>query len=285
MNLSRRLLPFLALGLTLSLFGADGPAPAAAPVTARAPKPILGSTIFKWDELAVKPSNVGERRDVTDNPTPTFATFECHITTLNPGKASHPPHRHNQEELIFMKEGTADVFIEGQTHRAGPGSFFFYGSGDQHNLTNVGDGRATYWVINLVTALTPETEKHHKDATVRSGVYEWAQMKPVATPTGERRDVCSGVTATLDKFSLHISTLNPGETPHAAHRHPDEEIIIVKEGALDVTINGKTDRANAGSIILFASNDLHGLRNAADKPTTYYVIRAVSTLTPLATTE
>jgi quercetin dioxygenase-like cupin family protein len=280
MNTSHRLLPLLAFGFTLTLFAADGPAPASAPAAPRAPKPTLGSTIFKWDELAVKPSGVGERRDVTDNPTPTFATFECHVTTLNPGKASHPPHRHNQEELIFMKEGTADVFIEGQTRRAGPGSFFFYGSGDQHNLTNVGEGRATYWVINLVTALTPDPEKHHKEATVRSAVYEWEKMKPVPTPTGERRDVCNGVTATLDKFSLHISTLNPGEAPHAPHRHPDEEIIIVKEGTLDVTINGKTDRATAGSIILFASNDLHGMRNATDKTTTYYVIRAVSTVTP-----
>lgn len=283
MKSPRRFLVLLALAFAQPVFAAEATAPAAAPAAARAPKPMLGSTIFKWEELAVKPSPVGERRDVTDNPTPTFATFECHITTLNPGKASHPPHRHNQEELIFMKEGTADVFIEGQTHRAGPGSFFFYGSGDQHNLTNVGDGRATYWVINLVTALTPTPEKQHKDATLRSGVFEWAKMKAVPTPTGERRDVCNGVSATLDKFSLHISTLKPGETPHAAHRHPDEEIIIVKEGALDVTINGKTDRATAGSIILFASNDLHGLRNAADQPTTYYVVRAVSTLTPTAT--
>ena len=246
---------------------------------------MIGSTIFKWEDLAVKPSGVGERRDVIDNPTPTFATFEAHVTTLNPGKASHPPHRHNIEELIFMKEGTAEVFLEGQTHRAGPGSFFFYASGEQHNLTNVGEGRATYWVINLATALTADTEKQHRDGVMHSSVFDWAKLKVVPTNSGERRDVCNTTTATLDKFSVHVTTIKPGEASHPAHRHPDEEIIIVKEGALDVTINGKTDRASAGSIIFFASNDLHGMRNAADTSTSYYVIRATSTTTPKAATD
>jgi quercetin dioxygenase-like cupin family protein len=285
MNSSSRLLPLLVFGFTLPLSAADGPAPVSAPAAVRTPKPMLGSTIFKWEDLAVRISPVGERRDVSDNPTPTLAVFECHITTLNPGKASHPPHRHNQEELIFMKEGTAEIHINGETQRAGPGSVFFYASNDLHNVTNVGDSRATYWVVNLATAVTHDLEKHHKASTLHSGVFDWAKMTPTPTGSGERRAVCQGSTVTLENLSVHISTVNPGEATHTPHRHPDEEIVIVKEGALDVTINGKTERANAGSIILFASNDLHGMRNAAASRTTYYVIRAVTTATPKAITE
>jgi len=39
-------------------------------------------------------------------------------------------------------------------------------------------------------------------------------------------------------------------------------------------------RAAAGSILLFTSNDLHGLRNAGDSPLTYYVIRMATSATP-----
>ena len=37
-------------------------------------------------------------------------------------KASHPPHKHSQEEMIVMKEGTVDFFINGKVTRAGPGT-------------------------------------------------------------------------------------------------------------------------------------------------------------------
>ena len=56
-------------------------------------RPKIGSTVFKWDDLAVKPTPNGERRDVANNPTATLEVFECHITTLNPGRESHAPHR------------------------------------------------------------------------------------------------------------------------------------------------------------------------------------------------
>ena len=271
MNLAPRLLAILTAGLTLPLPLSAASTPGANPI---------GSSIFKWENLAVRPNANGERRDVANNPTPTLVAFESHITTLEPGKASHAPHTHNQEELIFMKEGDVEVHINGKTTRAGAGSVFFYASNDSHNVTNVGTTRATYWVVNFATARTADLTKHNKTPTLLSGVFDWKAMQPVATATGERRGVFDGSTVTLENLEMHVTTLNPGQTPHAAHRHPDEEIIIIKEGALDVSINGKTERANAGSVLLYASNDLHGMRNASDQPTTYYVIRAVTTTTP-----
>jgi len=93
---------------------------------------------------------------------------------------------------------------------------------------------------------------------------------------GERRDLYDKATATLDRFECHVTTLNVGESPHAPHRHFDEELIIVKEGMLEVTINGNAQTASPGSVIFFASNDLHGMRNAGDQRTTYFVQRWTS---------
>ena len=37
-------------------------------------------------------------------------------------------------------------------------------------------------------------------------------------------------TATLANFECYITTINPGEVPHAPHHHLDEEIILIKVG-------------------------------------------------------
>jgi uncharacterized cupin superfamily protein len=41
--------------------------------------------------------------------------------------------------------------------------------------------------------------------------------------------------------------LRPGQASHAPHRHPQEELIIVKEGQLEISINGAKQRAGTGS--------------------------------------
>ena len=93
----------LVLTASLPLFAADTAKQPAAP------KSKIGSTVFKWEDLKVRVTPNGERRDVADNATPTLAVFECHVTTLNPGRESHAPHRHPQEELIIVKEGIVEV--------------------------------------------------------------------------------------------------------------------------------------------------------------------------------
>ena len=81
---------------------------------------------------------------------------------------------------------------------------------------------------------------------------------------------------------LYATVGDAGEAPHAAHRHPDEEVVIVREGTIEFTINGKVERAGAGSVAFFASNDLHGMRNVGTTRASYHVIRMVTAATPAA---
>jgi quercetin dioxygenase-like cupin family protein len=111
---------------------------------------------------------------------------------------------------------------------------------------------------------------------MHSSVFNWADVKPVPTKTGERRAVFDAPTPTLANFECHITTLNPGEAPHAAHRHADEELLIVKEGTLAALQGGKTNVVEAGGIIFQASNELHGLRNIGTNRATYYVFKFVT---------
>ena len=115
-----------------------------------------------------------------------------------------------------------------------------------------------------------------------SRVIDWNTLTAVPTKVGERRDVFNAPTATLDNFECHITTLNPGEIPHPAHHHPDEELIVLKEGTLNVTISGRTQRVGPGAVIFFASNEVHGMKNVGTTRATYYVFRFVTPLTPPA---
>lgn len=108
---------------------------------------------------------------------------------------------------------------------------------------------------------------------MHSSVFNWDSMKVEPTKTGERRGVFDAPTATLDRFECHITTLNAGEAPHAAHKHPEEELMILKEGVVEVVQNGMTNRVEAGGMIFCASNEMHGLRNVRTTRATYYVLK------------
>lgn len=246
---------------------------------------MLGSTVFDWDKLAVKYTPVGARRDVADQPTATLERFECHITTLNPGLVSHPPHRHAQEEFIILKEGALDVIINGETRRVGPGSLFFFAANDWHNVRNSGETPATYLVFNVATAATRTAPaegaaRTAAPGTLPSSVFDWEEMDARPTRTGARRAIFDAPTVTCANLEGHVTTVNPGQASHPGHRHPDEELIVVKEGLVEATINGVAQSAGPGSIFFFASNDEHALRNAGDTPATYYVFRIVTDRTP-----
>ena len=115
----------------------------------------LGPAVWDWSELEAKPTDVGAIRTLVRQPTATLDELEMHVTTLNPGLASHPPHTHPNEELVIIREGTVEVLNGGTWKRLGPGSVIFNASNSPHALRNVGTTPATYHVINWKTPATP----------------------------------------------------------------------------------------------------------------------------------
>ena len=98
-------------------------------------------------------------------------------------------------------------------------------------------------------------------------------MQLKQTKTGASRDVFESPTATLDRLECHVTTINAGEAPHPPHQHPEEALVVVKEGTIEAMQNGVTKRVGPGSMIFEASNEPHGMRNVGQTPATYYVIK------------
>ena len=108
---------------------------------------VMGSSIFDWNSFVVTPTKIGSTRKVFQAPTATLDELECHITTLNPGETPHPPHKHADEEIVIIKEGTVESLVNGQLKTVGPGSIIFQAANQMHSIRNVGKTPATYHVF------------------------------------------------------------------------------------------------------------------------------------------
>ena len=123
---------------------------------AQQPVKLLDSTAWKWEDMQVKKTDVGELRSVVREPTRTLDELEMHVTTLNPRTASHAPHTHPNEEMVIVREGTLQAHVNGKEVVVGPGSVLFFASMQPHAVQNIGDAPATYFVINWAS---PGTNK------------------------------------------------------------------------------------------------------------------------------
>ena len=110
--------------------------------------------------------------------------------------------------------------------------------------------------------------------SIVSGIYRWKKLKVIKEETRKRRQVLDGPTVFMDRFEIHTTTLQPGMAPHASHSHTEEEeLIIVKEGQVKVTIGEATQILGPGSVAFAEIGDEHGFSNAGNTEATYYVIK------------
>jgi quercetin dioxygenase-like cupin family protein len=244
---------------------------------------VLHSTFVDLDSLPNTSS-----RPVFDNPSIAMDKVEVHITTLAPGKESHPQHRHPWEEIIYVRDGQVDFTINGVVHHAGPGAYAFFASNDPHNARNVGTTTATYYVVNFVSdvasstaaANAPSAATQNLPGKFASAVIDTNSLPAVATPTGSRSVVVqSQPTTTLLALESHITRLAPGmqTTPDT---DPNDEVCILREGQVEVTVNGISSRMNAGSLMYWAPTDKRNFRNVGTTQASYLVIRATSDKSP-----
>ena len=117
---------------------------------------------------------------------------------------------------------------------------------------------------------------------LQSTAFDWEAIPAKTTPVGAVRQFLRSPTATLDELELHVTTLHAGQTSHAPHQHANEELVIVREGTVEVLVQGEWKRLGPGSVVFNASNQLHGLRNVGSGDTTYHVINWRSPGAPAA---
>jgi mannose-6-phosphate isomerase-like protein (cupin superfamily) len=69
------------------------------------------------------------------------------LSVVAPGKASHPPHKHAEDEFFFILEGKAEFYLAGEKQTVGPQTCLYCPSFVEHGIRNAGDTDLKYLVI------------------------------------------------------------------------------------------------------------------------------------------
>ncbi len=130
----------------------------------------------------------------------------------------------------------------------------------------------------LLPALLAATTVHSADKTenknvlLQSGFYDYKNL-PVYKDAGDSYiPVFEGNTHAGVHIKLHETDLAPGAVAHPPHHHAGEEIFMVRDGELEVEIDGKPTQLMPGSVAYVASNAEHAIRNTSKEPARYFVL-------------
>jgi mannose-6-phosphate isomerase-like protein (cupin superfamily) len=112
-----------------------------------------------------------------------------------------------------------------------------------------------------------------QENSLPSATYHFDKLPVHKMNSGaERRDILTGRLATGESLETHETTLQPGGMPHPPHHHVHSEMWLIREGALELTVNGKSYQLGPGSVGFVHSNDEHGVKNIGTTPATYFVV-------------
>ena len=109
-------------------------------------------------------------------------------------------------------------------------------------------------------------------AAAPSKAYPFEQLTGRQTATIKSYQILTGDTHAGYRLDLHESELPGGAAPHPPHKHVHEELLFIREGQMEVIINGQSTLLGPGSCAYIASNDLHGYRNPGTVPSKYFVL-------------
>lgn len=90
---------------------------------------------------------------------------------------------------------------------------------------------------------------------------------------GDLRVYFEGKTDQLGAMTFGSLQLKPGMAPHPPHQHPEEEIMVVAEGAGEISVQGKVTKVAAGSAMYCGGGKLHGIVNTGKTPLLFYYMK------------
>jgi quercetin dioxygenase-like cupin family protein len=105
-----------------------------------------------------------------------------------------------------------------------------------------------------------------------SQAIRYEDLTPTRSGPGASRQMLRTRTHSGYRIDMHETELPAGMAPHPPHQHVHEEMMLIREGTMEVTIAGATTRLGPGSCVYVASNQMHGWRNAGTGTARYFVL-------------
>jgi mannose-6-phosphate isomerase-like protein (cupin superfamily) len=130
-------------------------ASSAAPANVIAPAPgyTLKNCVTVFDPAKAEKTGVGYQFWFADVALADGKTVK--LSVVGPHLATHPPHRHAEDEFFFILEGKAEYLLDDQRQVVGPQTLLYCPSWHLHGIRNVGDGELKYLVIKKYLGPVP----------------------------------------------------------------------------------------------------------------------------------
>ena len=119
---------------------------------------------------------------------------------------------------------------------------------------------------------TTQVPQGPQTAPLPAKVYHSAEIAYKGDAKKKARRFFYGPEKSGYNLEMHETVLGPGVETHPPHTHGHQEIIILVEGTVEVSMNGRTDTVEAGSVIFYEPDKPHNLRNTGTVPCRYYVV-------------
>lgn len=232
----------------------------------------LKSSVYEWEKLSVKKIPTGDYRSFFSHSTRSLDALNIIAMTLKPGTEGNKYQIDGGfEELIIIKEGSVNIEVNEEKRSLGEGSVIVVPSGNEVIITNPLTSNAVYYLIGFKTY-----EKGTRETGAKNSppiFIDWKSVEFKPSEIGGRRNIMQQKTSVLKELEIHVTTIKEGLSSHAGHTHSDEELILVREGVVEMKINDKSYKAGPGSLFFLGNDDFHGLTNSGKGQCEYYAIR------------
>ena len=105
----------------------------------------IENCVNEFDLSKAKKTNSGYQYWFADKKFTEENTLKMSI--VEPGKSTHAPHRHPEEEFFYILEGKASFYLNGKTVEVGANTSLYCPPNSEHGISNAGDKNLKYLVI------------------------------------------------------------------------------------------------------------------------------------------
>lgn len=128
-----------------AMMGAALAAAGAQPAAAKLPDKVIGN-----DGAAKLEHPFGLQHIHFQGPTDMLGNFEAGSLALKPGMEPHPPHKHPDEEILLICEGSGEISIEDEVTQVAPGSMMYTAANKLHGIKNTGSEDLLFYYFKWV---------------------------------------------------------------------------------------------------------------------------------------
>ncbi len=136
------------------------------------------------------------------------------------------------------------------------------------------------WTKGEVFAQAPDSAPANKPAArprsplpvLEPGVFPLGET--LAGGTGRKaHQYFAGMLVTGNiRLESHVTVLQPGAPHEAVDKHLHSEMWLMREGTVELNINGEPHTLNVGDVGLVTAGNLHYVKNIGTGPASYFVV-------------